>query len=173
MKRPCPIIGACLLIAIALVILSRKCPHDGPAAAGPSVRIRSQANEAGRPSEPATRRLVDRTQEAVGKPEERRDLVFEKIQTAVITYAPEGVQPIAAHLLDSDPEIRESARQGLVQLGEADAIPLLRDAARRLTDGSESLACEEAAAFLELPSWSQTEEAKAFSAELAHPTSDP
>jgi HEAT repeat protein len=117
--------------------------------------------------------IIDHTREPVISSETRRESSAETIQTAIVTYAPEGVNPIAAFLLDSDPEIRESAREGLKQLGEAAAIPLLRSAAQQLTNMDEAKACEEAAAFLELPSWSLSEDARAVAEENAHPAPAP
>ena len=117
--------------------------------------------------------IIDHTREPVISSETRRESSAQTIQTAIVTYAPEGVNPIAAFLLDSDPEIRESAREGLKQLGEAAAIPLLRIAAQQLSNMDEAKACEEAAAFLELPSWSQSEDARAVAEEIAHPAPAP
>lgn len=171
MKRSCCVVIAWLLLAAALLFLLWKKPLKSPVA-GASVPSRgSSATE--RVSIPEAKiPSSNRSREGSSRSGERRDEVLQEIQSAVITYAPEGVKPIAAHLLDSDPEIRESARQGLVQLGEAGAIPLLREAARQL-DETEAKACLEAASFLELPSWSLTEEARAVSAELSTPTPDP
>lgn len=168
MKRRWSIVFAWLLLAaVVLALLWRKpapAVEQGTAAPEPKSQTAAKRSPAAVLAEPGRTRGPEVISET------RRDAVSDEIQNAVITYAPEGVKPIADHLLDSDPEIREAARQGLVQLGEATAIPLLRAAGRRLGDESEAAACEESAAKLELPSWSETEEARALSAELAHPT---
>lgn len=171
MKRSKCVVIAWLLLAAAIyfVLWKRSQPVRDPVSAvstqASSSLARVSKQESAVPSSSRARQHDDQSGE-------RREVVFQEIQSAVITYSPEGVKPIAQHLTDSDPEIREAARQGLVQLGEADAIPVLRHAARQL-DEVEAKACQEAAAFLELPSWSLTEEARAVSAELSKPTPDP
>ena len=69
-------------------------------------------------------------------------------------------------LLDPDPEVRMAARDGMVQLGEADAVPVLRDAASKLTDPAEIASFQEAADLLALPAWSETTEAQDTVAEI-------
>ena len=157
------VIARLLLLVVAAVLLFWKKPAAAAAvpARGSSAAERVFIPEAKCLSPARGRELASQSGE-----------VLQEIQTAVITYAPEGVKPIAAHLTDSDPEIRETARQGLVQLGEAGAIPMLREAARQL-DETEAKACLEAVAFLQLPSWSETDDARAISAELSKPGSDP
>ncbi|OYV07111.1 MAG: hypothetical protein CFE26_02755 [Verrucomicrobiales bacterium VVV1] len=162
---------ALLLLAAALLLLLWKKPVAAPVSTVSVDSLVSPRKE--RVSIPEAKvPSSDRSREVSSRSGERRDDVLQEIQSAVITYAPEGVKPISDHLLDSDPEIREAARQGLVQLGEAGAIPILREAARQL-DETEAKACLEAASFLELPSWSLTEEARAISTELSKPTPDP
>ncbi|QJE95410.1 HEAT repeat domain-containing protein [Luteolibacter luteus] len=98
--------------------------------------------------------------------EAHRDEAQAAIDAAVITYSPEGVKQIRPWLLDADPEVRMAARDGMVQLGEPDAIPLLRDAAGKLKEHSEIAAFHEAADLLALPAWSETTEAKDAIAEI-------
>jgi hypothetical protein len=174
MKRYLLVIPAWLLMAAALLfVVSRKRaetkPHDGGRgfSTDPQSRVHdAQGGKSGKPKSAAG------AGKPVGSSPARNEEVLREIESAVITYSPEGVMPIASHLLDSDPVLRESARQGLVQLGEPAAVPHLREAARRL-DGSEAEACQQAAAFLELPSWSETEEARAISEQLSKPTNEP
>ncbi len=90
----------------------------------------------------------------------RREKAREEIEAAVITYSPGGVKAIRPWLLDADPEIRAAARDGMVLLGEADAVPLLRDAASKLEEPEEIAAFHEAADLLALPAWSETAEAQ-------------
>jgi hypothetical protein len=82
------------------------------------------------------------------------------IHDAVLTYDPAGVAVIRPFLLDPDPAVRREARDGMVQLGEADAVPWLRDAASKLEDPAEIAALREAADLLALPAWSDSEEAR-------------
>ena len=95
-----------------------------------------------------------------------RDEALEAIGTAAASYVPDGVKAIRPWLLDADPEIRMAARDGMVQLGEADAIPWLRDAAGKLRDPAEIAAFHEAADLLALPPWSETAEARSAVAEI-------
>jgi len=88
------------------------------------------------------------------------------IDAAVVAYSPDGVKVIRPWLLDADPKVRMAARDGLVQLGEPDAIPVLRDAAGKLKDHSEIAAFHEAADLLALPAWSETTEARDAIAEI-------
>jgi hypothetical protein len=88
------------------------------------------------------------------------------IDAAAVTYSPEGVKVIRPLLLDPDPEVRMAARDGMVQLGEADAVPVLRDAASKLTDPAEIASFQEAADLLALPAWSETTEAQDTVAEI-------
>lgn len=87
---------------------------------------------------------------------EQRTAARQNIEEAVTTYEPAAVKTIAAFLQDPDPNIRLAARDGLIQLGEQDAIPVLRLAATRMSDAAEATACREAADYLELPSWADT-----------------
>jgi hypothetical protein len=88
------------------------------------------------------------------------------IQQAVLTYSPDGVKAIRPFLQDPDPAIRRAARDGLVQLGEADAVPYLREAALRVEDQEEIVSLREAADLLALPAWSDSAEAREAVAEI-------
>lgn len=88
------------------------------------------------------------------------------IESAALRYEPSAVKDIRPWLLDTDPEIRQAARDGLVMLGESDAIPFLRNAASRLTDPAEVASFHEAADLLSLPAWSESDEAKQAMAEI-------
>jgi HEAT repeats len=88
------------------------------------------------------------------------------IEEAVLTYSPDGVKAIRPFLQDSDPAIRRAARDGLVQLGEADAVPYLREAALRVEDPEEIASLREAADLLALPAWSDSAEAREAVAEI-------
>jgi hypothetical protein len=92
---------------------------------------------------------------------QHREAARGAIDAAVVTYSPEGVKAIRPYLLDADPEVRAAARDGMVQLGEGDAIPLLRDAASKLEDAQEIASLQEAADLLALPAWADSEEAAA------------
>lgn len=74
----------------------------------------------------------------------------EAINDLVVTYDAAAVPALARFLRHSDPEIRAAAREGLVQLGERDAVPHLQEAARGAPP-AEAKALLEAAEFLALP----------------------
>jgi len=88
------------------------------------------------------------------------------IESAALRYEPSAVKDIKPWLLDTDPQIRQAARDGLVMLGESDAIPFLRDAASRLKDTEEIASFHEAADLLSLPAWSESDEARQAMAEI-------
>jgi hypothetical protein len=74
---------------------------------------------------------------------------LEEIQLASISYDPAELPKMQPYLLHSDPEIREAALNGFV---DAQGAPLLRNAARQLTDPKEAAKYLEKADWLELPS---------------------
>lgn len=84
-------------------------------------------------------------------PSKTKDAVIEEISDLSSQYSPDAVRPLAAYLYHSDPEVRDEARRGLVQLSEASAVPLLREAAKAELDPEESKKLTEAADFLALP----------------------
>lgn len=97
--------------------------------------------------------------------DERAD-VMARIDEAVKSYEPAAVKAISPYLTSVDRDLRSAAREGLIQLGEPDGIAVLRLAATRMSDPAETTACREAADFLELPSWSETDEAREAVANL-------
>lgn len=125
---------------------SREVPLPSPAP-GKSARVR--VDEAGPAADPA-----------------RQSEAAAIIQEAVVSYSPDGVAAIRPFLKDPDPAIRQAARDGLVQLGEADAVPLLREAASRAEDPAETASLREAADLLALPAWSDSAEAREVVAEI-------
>ena len=164
MKKLLIILG--LAIWVVLIILSP--PKSGPEATAAPEPAKSSAR---RPSAtPVERPGSARPQQAMAD-DERREEVRQAIEAAVMTYSPEGVKAIRPYLDDADPEIRGMARDGMVQLGEQDAIPLLREAALHRKDQSEIASLREAADLLALPAWSSSEEAATVIAEIMDDTS--
>lgn len=80
-----------------------------------------------------------------------KEAIIEEIGDLSSQYSPDAIRPLAAYLYHSDPEVRDEARRGLVQLSEAGAVPLLREAAKAELDPEESKKLTEAADFLALP----------------------
>lgn len=74
-----------------------------------------------------------------------------RIEAAVVTYEPASLPVIAPYLAHANPEVREAARHGLLQMGLAEGAPLLREAAGKMKDPREAIELLDAADFLELP----------------------
>lgn len=81
--------------------------------------------------------------------------VEREIEAAVVTYSPEALPVFEKLLASGEPDVRESARDGLVRLGEKGGAALLRSASARLTDPEEIKKFLETAEHLELPSASE------------------
>ena len=58
---------------------------------------------------------------------------------------------LAPYLVHSDPALREAAREGMLQMGLAEAAPHLREAAGKIKDPREAILLLDAADFLMLP----------------------
>jgi len=130
----------------------RQEPAPAAPAAGPAPLSRTERTKA-TPSDSNPAGVVKSA--PLASPEQRAT-AQRSIEEAVTTYEPAAVKTIAPFLQDPDPEIRAAARDGLIQLGEQDAIPVLRLAATRMGNEAEATACREAANYLELPSWADT-----------------
>jgi HEAT repeat protein len=128
--------------------------------------VASPADEAPRPSVEAGKPRRERAKsQPLTDPAPAEDAAA-VIQEAVITYSPAGVRALRPFLHDPDPAIRRAARDGLVQLGEADAVPFLREAALQVEDPEEIVSLREAADLLALPAWSDSAEAREVVAEM-------
>ncbi|MCW1923000.1 HEAT repeat domain-containing protein [Luteolibacter arcticus] len=134
-----------------------------PSPAAPEAPARKHPQPA---VKPAPRETRARTAAAAPADTARLATACEEIEAAAITYEPGAVKVIRPWLLDADPQIRQAARDGLVMLGESDAIPFLRDAASRLEDPAEVASFHEAADLLSLPAWSESDEARQMMAEI-------
>lgn len=152
--KPGLTVAAFATLALAGVAVFRL--QDGNPAPPAEVAAAGAPRPAAAPAKTASPREPQR---AAADPA-RWEQVAGEIQQAVLTYQPSGVAVIRPYLLDPDPAIRREARDGLVQLGEADAVPWLRDAASKLEDPAEIAALREAADLLALPAWSDSEEAR-------------
>lgn len=152
---------------VVLVVLAPSKTEELPEKKAVPAESSSRARTTGpRDKERPAKRIVEAAETTEEAAAAHRDEAQAAIDAAVVTYSPDGVKSIRAWLLDADPKVRMAARDGMVQLGEPDAIPLLRDAAGRLKDQSEIAAFHEAADLLALPAWSETTEAQAAIAEI-------
>ena len=82
------------------------------------------------------------------------------IDDASTAYDVKSIPLIAPYLDDPDPEIRKAAIDGFLRLGERDAAPLLREAAKRRESSKEIMALLQAAEYLELPSFTDVRKAR-------------
>lgn len=80
-----------------------------------------------------------------------QELALQSIESAAVSYDPAELPRIQPYLTDPRPEIRAAALNGVVVLGHASAAPMLRAAARALTDPAEVAKLMETADYLELP----------------------
>jgi hypothetical protein len=157
------IISGLALWTIFVAITSSRSSTSSPAAPPqePAKRLPASAKSSERENKART---ANATKDAANP--ERLVTARAVIESAALRYEPSAVKDIRPWLLDTDPQIRQAARDGLVMLGEADAIPFLRDAASRLTDTAEIASFHEAADLLSLPAWSESDEARQAMAEI-------
>ncbi|HAL70857.1 MAG TPA: hypothetical protein DCP71_03700 [Verrucomicrobiales bacterium] len=80
--------------------------------------------------------------------------ILETIQDAAVSYDAKELPKIQPFLLHPDPEVRAAALQGMIDLGDAAAAPLLRAASQLALSPEEALALKQAADYVELPSGS-------------------
>jgi hypothetical protein len=156
------ILSGLALWTIFVAVTSSRSSESSPAAPGqePAKRLSSSAKTVERHGRARTATTKAATNS------ERRVTARAVIESAALRYEPSAVNDIRPWLLDTDPEIRQAARDGLVMLGESDAIPFLRDAASRLEDPTEIASFHEAADLLSLPAWSDSDEARHAMAEI-------
>lgn len=131
-----------------------------PDAENPEARDESAVMSSPAASSASSKISTPRAKQPSAADPARQEEAAAAIHDAVLTYDPAGVAVIRPFLLDPDPAVRRAARDGMVQLGEADAVPWLRDAASKLEDPAEIAALREAADLLELPAWSDSDEAR-------------
>lgn len=81
-------------------------------------------------------------------------VILGEIEDASVTYDAKALPRIEPYLLHADPEIREAAKNGMINLGDAAAGPMLRKASQNAPTPQEAVALLEAANFVELPSGS-------------------
>ena len=99
-------------------------------------------------AEPAA---VSQGEPGAQRTESEKAKVLEKIQAAVVSYDASVGPILAPYLVDADPLVREAARDGLVQAGDAAGAKFLREAVEKIKDPREAVALLDAADFLELP----------------------
>lgn len=81
-----------------------------------------------------------------------KEEIFAAIEDAASSYSAEELPKIQPYLLHPDPEVRAAAVQGMINLGDASAAPLLRTAAQLAPSSQEAEGMKKAADYVELPS---------------------
>ena len=80
-----------------------------------------------------------------------KEAILAQIEEASVTYDPKALPLIEPYLLHSDPAIREAAKDGMINLGDAAAGPLLREASLHAPTPQEAAVLSQAADYVELP----------------------
>ncbi len=154
----------CLGALVALLTFRLKdAPQAGPAPALPEANVAvasKPAPIAEVPAVPPVAGTVENPLADVPTPDAPAspgiEQSIQRIEAAVVTYEAASLPAIAPYLTDPNPELRTAAREGLLQMGLSEAVPLLREAAGKMKDPREAILLLDAADFLELPSVSST-----------------
>ena len=94
------------------------------------------------------------------QPAASSSVILEEINDAAVMYDPAYLPAIQKYLLNSNPEIRKAALNGMIVLGHPAASPMLRAAAKLVDAPQETVAMLQAADYLELPSGTMIESGK-------------
>ena len=144
--KPWPLLACGLALGIAGLVW--RATHSQPAEASapqPRARMEPGPEKAAPPTPQRPTRL----------PAGHGEAVMDAIQTATATHDVRMV-PLLARYLESDAaEVRAAALQGLIQLGERDAIPYLKIAVQETTIPEEKIELVKAIEFLSLPTWKE------------------
>ena len=153
-----PFLAASALVIVGGVYLAggpdaAVTPVPGKPAAPVSAAAASASADpvpAGAASIPAPARLTS-VPAAPGLLLQDKAQILEAIEDITVTYDPQELPKLQPYLLHADPEIRQAARQGMVDMGDAAAAPLLRAASRLAVTPQEAVELSEAADYVELP----------------------
>jgi hypothetical protein len=88
---------------------------------------------------------------SAGSQMEIHPITVETLQALAMNNDADSLKSILAPLTNSDPEIREAAKDAAVQFGDRAAAPALRLAAAQVESPEEKISLRDAADFLELP----------------------
>jgi hypothetical protein len=130
-------------------------PQQSPA---PPPRLPNRSAKrvyAGGPNEPANASVRARLLAGGLSPEEREDLINERIREISDLSSesdPDATTQLLAELTNGIPELRKAALEAVMQAGNADAIPHLKELADSSQDPKEKKELREAMDFLKLPS---------------------
>jgi hypothetical protein len=162
--RPQIVIAALVFLAVSLAGVFYFKLHLAPAPlAAPEVAVVATVSEVGAlkpaPLPVAAQPVAPAPAPVVESPEQRQVLIdaeIERLQQWSTSGDPADVPKILADLSSPEKTIREAAIQAAKQVGGADAVAALKDAAANTTDAKEQLELQEAADFIALPDLSST-----------------
>jgi hypothetical protein len=138
-------------------------PSPPPPATGSDLPSQSAAPaRANLPAAPAPATTLDTTAPLTAS---LREQVLDAIQSAATTYDTAALPHIQPYLVNTDPEVRSAALNGVIVLGESAGAALLRAAASQLKDPREAVAYLDAAEYLELPSGTLIQPGSSFAAD--------
>ena len=147
-----------LLLALATLILASLTSGWFRAEKTPASSVqKTETASVSSPEKPVAAAVSDRAilsstnVQSVGSPTEIHPQTVEELQALAMQDDADALKSILAALTNSDPQIREAARDAAVQFGDRAAAPALRAAADQIEDPKEKIALREAADFLELP----------------------
>lgn len=146
--------AACGLLVVIFAFRAGGPERTPPQAAAPRVEATPAPAAAGSTTagaSPAAAPAVNATPAPGGQAVPQ---ILEAIHEASISYDAKELPKIQPHLIHPDPEVRAAALDGVLTLGDAAGVPLLRQAASTLKDPREAVKYLEAADYLELPSGS-------------------
>lgn len=144
--------GSCLLlVAIVLILGNATEPVPENAGKSPSALTVAKPTEPTKSALPATRPKPQNHENKPGVPPASQAVILSQIEDASVTYDAKALPLIEPYLLNADPVVREAAKNGMINLGDVAAGPLLREASRHASTPEEAMALSEAADYVELP----------------------
>lgn len=147
------LLGASCLLLVAIVLFLRNTAEETPENDGKSPSpLTAAPTGPTKSSLPASRSEAQKHEAKPSAPPASQAVILGQIEDASVTYDAKALPLIEPYLLNPDPVIREAAMKGMINLGDAAAGPLLREASHRVATPQEAVALLEAADYVELPS---------------------
>lgn len=148
------LLGASGLLLVAIVLLLRNTVEETPENDGksPSPLTATVPTGPTKSSVPGSRSETQKHETTPSAPPASQAVILGQIEEASVTYDAKALPLIEPYLLNPDPVIREAAMKGMINLGDAAAGPLLREASHNVSTPQEAVALLEAADYVELPS---------------------
>lgn len=148
------LLGASCLLLIAIVLLLRNTAEETPENDGESPSALTAIKPTGptKSSLPASPSEPQKHEAKPSTPPASQAVILGQIEDASVTYDAKALPLIEPYLLNPDPVIREAAMKGMINLGDAAAGPLLREASHHVSTPQEAVTLLEAADYVELPS---------------------